>query len=36
LGICLQKLFGSDEAEWAFDLATAIKSGYTFKNSFGS
>lgn len=34
LGICLQKLFGSDDAGWAFDLADAIKNGYSFKNSF--
>ena len=34
LGICLQKLFCTDDAAWAFDLATAIKSGYTFRNYF--
>ena len=35
LGICLQKLFGADDAAWAFDLANAIKNGYTFRNYFG-
>ena len=34
LGICLQKFFGADDAEWVFDLATAIKNGYTFRNYF--
>lgn len=36
LGICLQKLFGSDEAEWAFNLANAIKNGYNFRKFFWS
>ena len=34
LGICLQKLFGSDDAEWAFNFANAIKNGYNFKKFF--
>ena len=36
LGICLRKLFGYDDAEWAFDIVNAIKDGYNFRNSFGS
>ena len=35
LGICLQKLFCTDDAAWAFDLANAIKNGYSFRNYFG-